>query len=92
MLLADPEHGPSVTPTPANVFGVLSLIVWSLTLVVTVKYIVFIMRADNEGEGGILALLALIQQRLHRDQRLGAASWCSARSDCSVPRCSTATA
>ncbi|HEY5062504.1 MAG TPA: potassium transporter Kup [Gemmatimonadaceae bacterium] len=48
--------------TPANVFGVLSLIIWSLTLVVSVKYIVFVMRADNHGEGGILALLALIRQ------------------------------
>jgi len=57
----------SVLPTPENVFGVLSLIVWALTMVVTVKYIFFIMRADNDGEGGILALLALIQQRLHRD-------------------------
>jgi KUP system potassium uptake protein len=59
--------GASVPPTPENVFGVLSLIVWALTMVVTVKYIFFIMRADNDGEGGILALLALIQQRLHRD-------------------------
>jgi len=57
----------SVTPTADNVFGVLSLIVWALTMVVTVKYIFFIMRADNDGEGGILALLALIQQRLHKD-------------------------
>ena len=57
----------SVTPTVDNVFGVLSLIVWALTMVVTVKYIFFIMRADNDGEGGILALLALIQQRLHKD-------------------------
>ena len=59
--------GSSVAPTPDNVFGVLSLIVWALTMVVTIKYIFFIMRADNDGEGGILALLALIQQRLHRD-------------------------
>jgi len=57
----------SVSPTADNVFGVLSLIVWALTMVVTVKYIFFIMRADNDGEGGILALLALIQQRLHKD-------------------------
>lgn len=59
--------GAAVPPTPDNVFGVLSLIVWALTMVVTVKYIFFIMRADNDGEGGILALLALIQQRLHRE-------------------------
>ncbi len=53
-----PEYG--IDPTPAHVYGVLSLIVWSLTMVVSVKYIVYVMRADNRGEGGILAMLALI--------------------------------
>ena len=47
-----------------NVYGVLSLIVWSLTLVVSFKYILYIMSADNDGEGGILALLALIHRRM----------------------------
>jgi KUP system potassium uptake protein len=56
------EHG--IGATRANVLGVLSLIVWSLTLVVTLKYLVFVMRADNEGEGGILALLALTPERM----------------------------
>jgi len=56
------EHG--VQATHENVLGVLSLIVWSLTLVVTVKYLVFVMRADNGGEGGILALLALAPERM----------------------------
>jgi KUP system potassium uptake protein len=46
---------------------VLSLILWSLIAVVSIKYIVFVMRADNRGEGGILALVALVLQRLHRD-------------------------
>lgn len=50
--------------TAGNVLGVLSLIVWSLTLVVTVKYLAFVMRADNDGEGGILALLALTPERM----------------------------
>ena len=54
-------HG--VEPTPANVVGVLSMIVWSLIMVVTVKYITFILRADNRGEGGTLALLALLLQK-----------------------------
>ena len=54
-------HG--VEPTPANVVGVLSMIVWSLICVVSVKYIGFILRADNRGEGGILALLALLLQK-----------------------------
>ena len=52
------EHG--VAPTSENVLGVLSLVLWTLTLVVAVKYLGFIMRADNQGEGGIFALLALI--------------------------------
>ena len=45
----------------------MSLIVWSLIIIVSIKYIVFIMRADNNGEGGILALLALILQKQRRD-------------------------
>jgi len=48
------------TPDPANVLGVLSLIVWSLILVISLKYLVFVMRADNRGEGGIIALVALL--------------------------------
>lgn len=46
--------------TAPNVLGVLSLVFWSLTMVVSIKYLTFLMRADNEGEGGILALLALV--------------------------------
>jgi KUP system potassium uptake protein len=49
---------------PAAVLGVLSLIFWSLFLVVTVKYVALILRADNAGEGGTLSLLALVQQKL----------------------------
>jgi KUP system potassium uptake protein len=52
-------HG--VPPTVPNVLGVLSLFFWALTLVIVVKYLTFIMRADNHGEGGILALLALLR-------------------------------
>ncbi len=50
----------SVEANPLNILGVLSLIFWALTLVVSVKYLVFILRADNNGEGGILALTALL--------------------------------
>jgi KUP system potassium uptake protein len=53
----------ALTRTPENVLGVLSLVFWSLILVVSVKYLGFVMRASNEGEGGILALLALIPKR-----------------------------
>lgn len=49
----------AVPATPTNIFGVLSLIFWSLVLVVTIKYILFVLRADNRGEGGIMALTAL---------------------------------
>ena len=45
--------------TPENVLGILSLILWSLLVIVSVKYVIFIMRADNRGEGGIMALIAL---------------------------------
>src|ERR1700759_70445 len=48
-----------VTATTSNVLGILSLVFWSLILVVSVKYAGFIMRADNKGEGGIMALPAL---------------------------------
>jgi KUP system potassium uptake protein len=50
--------------TGANVLGLLSLIFWSLTMVVTLKYLTFIMRADNQGEGGIFALLAVVPEKL----------------------------
>jgi len=52
-------RGPNaIQPTEANVLGVLSLIVWSLLVVISTKYLLFVMRADNRGEGGILALVA----------------------------------
>ena len=59
------EYG--ITPTAPNIIGVLSLILWSLILVVSIKYIVFILRADNRGEGGIMALLALLLQQKRRE-------------------------
>jgi len=60
-------HG--VALTSENILGVLSLIIWSLILVVTVKYIVFVMRADHEGEGGILALMTLSGRQRARETR-----------------------
>ena len=47
-----------------TVLGILSLVFWALMLVVTLKYVTIIMRADNEGEGGIMALMALAQRTL----------------------------
>lgn len=59
--------GHGLAPTPAHVLGVLSLVFWSLVLIISVKYLVFVMRADNDGEGGILALTALVTpKRLRR--------------------------
>lgn len=59
-------HGShSLAPTPLNVLGILSLVFWALTLVISIKYLLFLMRADNRGEGGILALLALLTARQH---------------------------
>jgi KUP system potassium uptake protein len=56
-----PAYG--LTVTPPNVYGVLSLVTWALLLIITVKYIGFILRADNRGEGGVFALLALVAGR-----------------------------
>ncbi|HYG88704.1 MAG TPA: potassium transporter Kup [Azospirillum sp.] len=52
-----PEHGLALTP--ANIMGIMSLVFWALVITVSVKYVLFVMRADNKGEGGILSLLAL---------------------------------
>jgi KUP system potassium uptake protein len=58
-------HGThSVSPTHDNVLGVLSLVFWALIIVITIKYLVFVTRADNRGEGGILSLMSLVPPRL----------------------------
>ena len=54
------DHG-AVKPTEADVFGVISLVFWAITLIVSIEFVLFIMRADNEGEGGVLALIAKIE-------------------------------
>ncbi len=55
----NPAHG-GVALTPANILGVMALIFWSLILVVTIKYLSVVLRADNDGEGGVLALMARV--------------------------------
>lgn len=62
------HHSYNVAKTHDNVLGVLSLITWSLIMMVSIKYILYIMRADNKGEGGILALIALVSP--HRQRRI----------------------
>ena len=56
---SDPHPVPVSTE---NVFGVVSLVFWSVTIIVTVTYVLLVMRADNDGEGGILALITLISR------------------------------
>jgi KUP system potassium uptake protein len=80
----NPVHG--IAPGPTNVIGVISVMVWTLVTVVALKYVVLILRADNRGEGGIMALTALAISAVGRDSRrigtvvtlglLGAALFC----------------
>src|ERR1700733_4233557 len=63
-------HG--VRPDVAGVDGMISLVVWTIVLVVSVKYVAFVMRADNRGEGGIMALVALVQELPVKDRRIRA--------------------
>ena len=60
-VFAADEH--AVRPTESGVYGVISLVFWAITLIVSIKYVALIMRADNEGEGGIMALIALIREK-----------------------------
>jgi len=57
-------HQYGLHPDPTNVLGVLSLVFWAMLLIVTLKYVTVVMRADNRGEGGILALMAVVQRAL----------------------------
>jgi len=57
----------AVQPTPGDVYGVISLMFWSVTLIVSIKYVGVVMRADNDGEGGVMALAALAK-RLYADR------------------------
>jgi KUP system potassium uptake protein len=59
----------SVVPTTTNIFGAFSLIFWALILVISVKYLILVLRADNEGEGGILALMFLVLPKKKNSKR-----------------------
>ncbi len=68
--LREAFHGEfGMHPTPDNVLGVLSLILWSLILIISIKYLVIVLRADNDGEGGIIALMALVSRRFRKGGR-----------------------
>ena len=58
--------------TPANVYGVLSILFWTLTVIVSIKYVVLVLRADNNGEGGLIAMLALASQAVKDKPQLRA--------------------
>ncbi len=60
----------AVKPTEGDVYGVISLVFWSITLIVSIEFVLLIMRADNDGEGGILALIALVETVKLRGARL----------------------
>lgn len=62
-----PEHG--IPYSPGAVLGILSMIFWALVLVVTVKYVIFVLRADNNGEGGVLSLMALALRSARSERR-----------------------
>ncbi len=55
-----------IRPDESHVYGIISLVFWSITIIVSIKYVTVIMRADNEGEGGIMALIALVQSALSK--------------------------
>jgi KUP system potassium uptake protein len=58
----NPSDPHPVSATTDSIFGIISMIFWSVVIVVTVTYVLLVMRADNEGEGGIMALLTLIRK------------------------------
>ncbi|WP_338861021.1 potassium transporter Kup [Mycetohabitans rhizoxinica] len=60
-----PQHG--IALTPEGILGVISLLFWAIVIVVSLKYVLFVMRADNDGEGGVLALMALALRGFARD-------------------------
>jgi KUP system potassium uptake protein len=63
-------HGGHVAPTADNILGVLSLIFWTMTIIVSVKYVLLILRADNHGEGGLIAMLALATNAVNDKPKL----------------------
>ena len=62
------KHG--ITPNPENVLGILSLVFWSIMFVVSFKYVWFVLRADNKGEGGILSMMTLAQRGLRAHSKM----------------------
>ncbi len=83
-----PVHGVAVERE--NILGVVSLLIWTLSLIVCVKYLIIVLRADNKGEGGILALVSLVSRYVPQGSKRRAGFW--RRSEYSAPPSCTATA
>ena len=83
------EHA-DLAVTQANAYGVASVVFWALLVIISIKYLALVMRADNHGEGGILALTALLMPEAGPADRRRSGR--SSRSACSARPCSTATA
>lgn len=64
------EHN-EVEVTPENVYGIISMVLWTITLIVTIKYVMLVTRADNQGQGGILALVALLKNKFDDKSKMG---------------------
>jgi K+ transporter len=75
--------------TPDNIYGILSIFFWTLTVIVSLKYVVLVLRADNNGEGGLIAMLALASQAVKDKPRLRKVLLAVG---ISAPRCFMATA
>lgn len=69
--LKEAFHHSHLSPTPDNIMGILSLVFWALVIVISIKYLVFILRADDQGEGGILALTSLIKSQSNQNLSQG---------------------
>lgn len=63
------SDGGAVRPNETDIYGVISWMFWALTIIVTIKYVLFVLRADNDGEGGIMALAALVRQGVPKGSR-----------------------
>ncbi len=72
----------AVPTSEMNILGVLSLVFWSLTVVISLKYVSFVMRADNRGEGGIIALFSLLPEKYRLGRPVLLAAACSERLCC----------
>ncbi len=86
-----PDDPHPVQSSIESVYGIVSLIFWSVTIVVTCKYVLLVMRADNQGEGGIMALISQVRQvgdRVSAGRKFAACR----SSESSARRCSSATA